>query len=332
MKLKIFSISIIAALALLFSSCQKDNIDELNTSGDEPGTELISCDLETSLEENPAGTLNASVEGGTEPYNYLWSTGESTSSITVEESGTYAVVITDAEGCVNENSIDVTITNNTDCNDFETGFELDGEQAMIFTWGTGTAPYTLVWSNGDVLVGSDESFVHPFYSNELHSVLITDAAGCTSEISFMPCTALEATLEETSPGVLTATASGLNGDYYFQWSTGETFTGVQSSSTINVTADGTYSVEIGGPNGCQEYLSITVSGNGGGDCAGFGVEAGETSPGVLFADGFGGIAPYVYMWSTGETGNTITVNTPGIYTVTCTDSQGCAASWDIEVN
>lgn len=43
------------------------------------------------------GTINASVIGGTTPYTYLWSTGATTSSITVPE-GKYSVVVTDATG------------------------------------------------------------------------------------------------------------------------------------------------------------------------------------------------------------------------------------------
>ena len=46
---------------------------------------------------------------------------------------------------------------------------------------------------------------------------------------------------------------------------------------------------------------------------------------ILTANANGGTAPYVYLWSTGETDGAIEVSTGGIYSVTATDSNGCIA-------
>ena len=46
----------------------------------------------------------------------------------------------------------------------------------------------------------------------------------------------------------------------------------------------------------------------------------------------GGTAPYSYQWSTGETTDVITVNAPGLYMITITDSTGCVIMQEIEVN
>lgn len=45
------------------------------------------------------GTAAASVSGGVPPYSYLWSTGETSSSIANLRWGSYSVLITDANGC-----------------------------------------------------------------------------------------------------------------------------------------------------------------------------------------------------------------------------------------
>lgn len=64
-------------------------------------------------------TVNAITSGGTPPYTYLWSSGQTTSSVSLSAAGTYTVTVTDAQGCVSQasitiNVIDVTCGNNLD--------------------------------------------------------------------------------------------------------------------------------------------------------------------------------------------------------------------------
>ena len=62
-----------------------------------------------SIGEQPPGTgmLWSTVNGGTAPYTYMWSTGETTQNITVNIFGTYSVTIEDANGCLFVTSIDI---------------------------------------------------------------------------------------------------------------------------------------------------------------------------------------------------------------------------------
>lgn len=53
--------------------------------------------LNENIESQPY--LYSSPVGGIPPFEYEWSTGESTANIMVNESGTYSVIITDANGC-----------------------------------------------------------------------------------------------------------------------------------------------------------------------------------------------------------------------------------------
>ena len=50
-------------------------------------------------------TITANASGGTEPYTYQWSGGQTTQSISVGAAGTYTATITDAKGCTTTASI-----------------------------------------------------------------------------------------------------------------------------------------------------------------------------------------------------------------------------------
>jgi RHS repeat-associated protein len=49
----------------------------------------------TATTSQSQNTLNAAVTGGAAPYNYLWSTGETTPAIEADADGTYSVTVTD---------------------------------------------------------------------------------------------------------------------------------------------------------------------------------------------------------------------------------------------
>lgn len=54
-------------------------------------------------------TVEAFPQGGIPPYRYLWSTGDSTATITVSAAGSYQVTVFDAAGCSIVASTDVTV-------------------------------------------------------------------------------------------------------------------------------------------------------------------------------------------------------------------------------
>ena len=53
------------------------------------------------------GSITALISGGTAPFDILWNTGDTTSTINGLMAGTYSVIVTDANGCVAEQSIDL---------------------------------------------------------------------------------------------------------------------------------------------------------------------------------------------------------------------------------
>lgn len=73
----------------------------LNTNINSSGTNLDDCQI-TSID------LTANNAGGTQPYNYVWSTGATTQTITVIQPGTYAVTVIDANQCSAADNIEIT--------------------------------------------------------------------------------------------------------------------------------------------------------------------------------------------------------------------------------
>ncbi|MBI4647817.1 MAG: S8 family serine peptidase, partial [Bacteroidia bacterium] len=100
------------------------------------------------------GSIDITTTGGTTPYAYLWSTGQTIEDITGLAAGTYSVTVTDAHSCTSVTSVIIsdiglvmdlgfTITN-VKCYGNSTG-------AINLTVEGGTPGYTYQWSDGQTL-------------------------------------------------------------------------------------------------------------------------------------------------------------------------------------
>lgn len=61
------------------------------------------------------GSITASASGGTSPYSYDWSNGQSGSTITGLPSGTYTVTVTDSNNCLGTKTEEVSIVGGNSC-------------------------------------------------------------------------------------------------------------------------------------------------------------------------------------------------------------------------
>ncbi len=130
----------------------------------------------TQLDEN---TLEASATGGTPPYTYEWSNGETTQVITGLAPGDYTVTVTDVNGCAGVAWHNIPGTALT-CT-----IEVLGVSGPLkVTASGGTFPYKYKWSSGHMTAYLYNVNLGP----GTYTVTITDATGAT--------TTCEATLSE----------------------------------------------------------------------------------------------------------------------------------------
>ncbi len=273
------------------------------------------------------GSATATVTGGTTPYSYAWSGGQSTASISGLSAGTYTVTVTDFNGCINVQSVTitqpaaltVTFTNtNVSCNGDNNG------SSMAVPVG-GTSPYSYAWSNGQTSQTATGLFAGQY------TVTVTDAHGCvtTSTTTITEPLVLDVIMNAEnvscfggSDGSATATVSGGTTPYAYAWSNG------QSTASISGLSAGTYTLTVTDFNGCTNVqiviigqpmaLSVSTSNNN--------ISCNGGSNGSSTANPSGGTAPYTYLWSNGQTTQTATGLSAGQYTVTVTDAHLCVTS------
>jgi gliding motility-associated-like protein len=165
------------------------------------------------------------------------------------------------------------------------------------------------------------------FSSGTYQVTVTDGNGCTGIASF---TATEtASLAPVITGSLAfcegsgTTLDAGAGFTSYTWSTGET------SQTITVTTQGNFGVIVTDADGCSGSANITTTLNLNPAV----VIGGSTTyciGGSTVLDAGAGYASY--NWSNNATTQTITVSSPGTYSVDVVDIHGCAGSGSTTVD
>jgi len=276
------------------------------------------------------GEFNPFINFYTPTYEFQWSTGDTTSTVSNVGLGNYSVTITDANGCSIVDSVSVveppllslalTVDNHISCHGSSDG--------VVAAAGTGgTMPYSYQWNN------SDTSISITGIAAGTYSVTITDANGCTDSSSVTvtePAVLIAATVVDSNAscnGFLDggATAAGTGGTmpYNYLWSNSAT------TASIAGVAAGTYSVTITDANGCTDSASVTVIQPAvltAATVVDSNVSCNGDFDGGATASGSGGTMPYNYTWSNGGTNASITGVSAGTYSVTITDANGCTDS------
>lgn len=277
------------------------------------------------------GFIDITVTGGTAPYSYSWSSGQTTEDISSLNTGTYVVTVTDINNCIQSIAVDISQPNllgqtaaitHVKCNG-----GLDGIiQVDVFG---GELPYSYSWSSGQ----TTEDLTGVAANN--YTLTLTDGNGCISNQSYLvtqPAAPLSLSISGTNVscngganGTIDLTTSGGTAGYSYEWSSAGLVLPFVSEDLTNLVA-GTYEVSVTDMNGCvalanqlitqpSQEISTTpllVHIN----C--FGQSTGSIDPVIS-----GGTAAYSYLWSTGATSSSLTGIPAGNYSLTVTDFNGC---------
>jgi PKD repeat protein len=203
------------------------------------------------------GSISVNATGGTGNKTFAWSNGMSGNSIGSLSAGSYTVTVTDANGCVANQTINVSqppvLQVSVFHSDLTCNGSNDGNAVASSVGGTGAISFT--WSNG-----TTGQFITDVPAG-VYIITATDANGCTDTESFIieQPDIFVANVIVTNPetcagndGAAAVEVEGGNGDYNILWGDG-----TQGSTLSNVSA-GQYSVAIADASGCALNASVSI--------------------------------------------------------------------------
>jgi len=280
------------------------------------------------------GSIDIIAQGGTMPYTYLWSNAETTANISNLPAGFYSIEITDLNSCIANQSIEITEPaevsiqaniSNLLCFEDNTG-------AIDITVSGGTPMYSYLWANGQ----TNEDIQN--LDIGIYNITVTDINACTAEssLAITQPDSISLSLDYNqflcygmNNGYINPIVSGGTVPYNFVWTNGET------NENISNLEAGTYSVTISDINGCSTLASATIEQP---------LDSFELTNVTItdvtyygFVDGSidisltGGILPYTFNWSNGESAEDLINTGAGIYEITISDNVDCQIIESFEI-
>jgi gliding motility-associated-like protein len=321
--------------AISFCSCSPTQI-----SIDIP---VMSISSDTAICSQQIITIgNDSING----YTYSWSPNTNISSTTSSSTiytapsvssvsdTSYYYVTTNRIGCVSIDTMRIITSPAPSVSVSGTDTICFGESngmASINISGYENPPYTIVWSTSPV----QQNDTAIGLSAGTYSVTLTDNGGCEVKDSitiYQTSTPILANITSqtnltcytTCNGTATINVSGGAGGYTYLWSTQP----IQNSTTATSLCSETYTVTATDINGCSASDSVTISSPPQlvASTALNNTTCNSNNSATASATAVGGIAPYTYVWSTGQTTANIINLGSGTYIITVTDSANCSTT------
>lgn len=285
-------------------------------------------------------SLVATTIGGTPNFTYVWSSGQTTKSIQSVAFGTYSVVITDANNCVDSASVTLVAPSPMYLNieqDSILCFGANTGIAYVDSFSGGNAPLTYSWNTTPVQ--SNDTAFNLFAGQYI--LTITDANGCTAidtVVVLQPSDSLSVSLSTNTISCfggdtcIEATVSGGLAPYTYLWNDAA----AQTTEDICGVVAGTYSLTVTDAKGCTNTKTITVAQNAeivltkdstNINCYG-------ANNGTATVSAVGGTGNYTYLWNDAAAQTTATASNlaPGLYSVVVADATNASCTKIISVN
>ncbi|MFN5373505.1 MAG: choice-of-anchor L domain-containing protein [Flavobacteriia bacterium] len=290
-------------------------------------------------------TINSQISGGVQPYTYLWSTGQTTGSMTFTPSSTTTVWLEVTDACTGIPAYDTLVVNVPVFAPLAVVVSPDITEICPYVPATigvqasgGSGQYAYLWSVNSLLSGTTDSlFVNPG-SSTTYLITVSDNCGNSVQDSVI-YTILSPPLVlqmngpfEICPGDsvdLLVTATGGYGTYYYNWSTTATTPGITVAPQVSTS----YFVQVS--DECQTFSTTAVAVvQVVKPLANFYIATQNPMQGLPVQLTNASFNAWSYAWSFGDGNGSFLVNPthvytqPGAYEITliATDQKGCVDS------
>jgi len=249
--------------------------------------------------------------------SYLWSDSSNGQTFSAVSPGNYSVTVTDANSCVATDMVTVIEQN-------ELSPVISGDLSICIGENTildaGSSYLTYLWSNG-----SEEQAITVDSSGN-YSLTVTDGFGCSGEtavfvqVNPLPEPIISGVLEICQGDSTILDAGSGFADY--NWST------LDSEQTIVVDAAGNYTVTITDNNACSASTMevVVVNELPEPQISGLLSFCPEGSTSLSVDDIYSS-----FLWSNNEETSSVSISTPGTYSLTVTDEHACQGVDSVEV-
>jgi gliding motility-associated-like protein len=324
-----------------------DTITEPSTVTPLPGLPVSSTDALCFGDSTGTAAVNTILLGGTPPYNYNWSTGGTTSSISGLWASSISLTITDANGC----TVDTTLTigeptplssSFPNFSSYFCGYGVScngaSDGSIDYDVIGGTPTYTFNWNPGGFSSEDISGIPAGFYTVDVvdangcmitDTITITEPAVLTADI-WSPVNAggYNIACHGDSSGVIHSIIAGGCSPMTFDWTAP---LGLPPDSGLQYLPVDFYSMTVTDANGCMATDTITLTEPDtlvpritSIDLNGVNVSCFGGSDGTAFLESIsGGSAPFTYYWSTSDTTDTLSNIIAGSYTLNVIDVNGC---------
>ncbi|MBL7974595.1 MAG: hypothetical protein JNJ85_06765, partial [Candidatus Kapabacteria bacterium] len=241
---------------------------------------------------------------------------EVTDTLLVRATGTYILGVKSSNGCWSYDTVQIKNTPPPTCSITANKQFLCERDSLVLQATSGFKRYK--WSSGDTT-----SFITVTKEGTYYVTVYTDE-GCYTTAEYNVYLRLAPNVNITSNKAQICTgdtailiASADIKDVSYEWSTGE------KGSIIKVTSPGVYVVKAIYTNGCSSMARVTLVSNVSKQISitsSHKVICGDNSATLTASQGF-----KEYLWNTGSTQQSITINESGVYTVEAKDSNNCVS-------